>query len=969
MAILGSLLSTVLVAVVVERKEILRRQEILRAETAVQAALVTAQSLLCEAITKYPDSVSVWDERLPGLQTPGTALYIFERTDSGRSARVLVLPLVSGVREAREWGQNPFDSSLEFCDLNSLLPANWLGGTRQKEGRPISICAPWVRLGAQENTPLLARYAFILEDESFKLNLQEASLDSSSLLRSAKDISLKAILSQIPGVDAGTQAEELFLFRKRLGVFDDLGQIDSVLRLTPQQSDSLKFLCTIHSEALNLTRRGFPRVNVNKLFHQTSSSKEIRRQLDDFISAVQRESPHFGQRFYRSSGAPPNATSVVSKEHENIYLNKLAANIRDFLLPGVNPTRVLNAKDYPILLPDSEAYAPPRSHGVQPNPLVAIGKKRIPYLQEYVLAARLVRMEPSEKDNRTPAGAKFEMTLDHFLEFWNMSDKPIRVEDLGPGARLILRNQPPWDLDDKTSKGWGIPEPSERDLEIPLANFRSFKSEPLVFLPGRATVLTTYPNPPPASLFLQGARFFTASGFDQEKRSFSGVTYRIQDGKKTGFYEVGTKLRYAGNADHETECLLVNDQGWIDGFGYLPILTSIAIRDNNGQLENGIRWYIRSSGLMGESEGKLDQTGDPRTLNEQLALGEKNSVGGKNVAMNDLINLSRSSLPHTRFLQNAGIKNFPGKSSLGSVDSPFIELHKWLDPVFSESEPEKFTPAVFVEGPLKTIAELGHVFDPIRNSIPQIQRDRGGGRTLRIGQPEFFSLNEGRGVWDRDPLSQSREWTAWRLCDIFSVTDKLRCPGAVNINGVLRAEGAILRALLHDFRWDRSGSRELGGYGLAEEDILRIIRHFQKRIRREKPYKNRGGPFFERGEISEIDLFQGVKAFPTTFVNQSKKGLAERNDRVREEIVRYLLEVITTRGSIFSAYCIGQAVRLTASGNYHIRATRRAKFTFRLIPLDEAGRRIGESEARFKIDNQGLMVPFRYEIEMLSREN
>ena len=953
------------IAIRVERRAILHRQEVLRAETAVQAALATAQSLLCETITQYPDSVSVWEERLPGLKTPGTALHIFQRFDANQPAHILVLPLISGIREARELGETPFDSPPELCDLNRLSPKNWMAPPGREA---VSICAPWIPLSPDKEAPLLARFAFMLEDESFKLNIQEASCDGSPILLAAKDISLQAILSQLPDVGHEMREEwarRLVALREQLGGFGDLGQSNLVLRLTPDQWERWKFLCTVHSESLNFTRRGFPRTNIHKLFVPTLSQKEIRKQLDRFISAVQRESPYFGQRFYRPMTSL-NHIHRISKRHEEIYLNKLAVNVRDFLLPGPNPTRVLNAENFPVLSStDTRILRPTKGFG--PNPIAAIGKKRIPYLQEYALAARLISMHPfSNFTAQSSEGAKFEMTLDHFLEFWNLSNEPIRVKDLGPGARLILRNQPSWDLNGRGLQGTGIPSSDERDIEIPLVSFKSLKGAPLVFQPGTATVLTTFPDELPVTLFPRGAQFFRTNEFPQWKRRFSGVTYRIQNGVKTGLYEVRTKLRNGGNADHETEYLLVNDHGWIDGFGYLPINQSIAMRENNGQKENDIFWYIRSSGLQGELN-QAHQIGDPRTLNEQLLLGEQNATAGKNAAMADALNLLHNPVPHTRFLQNVGIENFPGKGSLGTVRSAYINFKKWADPVFSENteqNTENFAPAVFPDTPLKTIADLGSVFDPIRGSLSQIERDRGGGKSLRIGQPEFHLSDQTPAVWDRDPLAPSREWTAWRLCDIFSVSDDRSLPGSVNINGVLRENGAVLKALLHDFRWSGNESR-----GLESEDIRLLVHHFQSRLLSKPPYQNRGGAFFERGEISEIDLFNSQDVFPKSLISKSWRGMKGRDDRVREEIIRYLLETITTRGSVFSAYCVGQALRMTASNKLLILVTRRAKFTFRLVPLDVNGKRMDKVFQPFTSNNEILSQPVRYGVELLTRED
>ncbi|PWU10873.1 MAG: hypothetical protein C5B47_01580 [Verrucomicrobia bacterium] len=976
MSFVGALLATAVTTFLYDQKLILRQQEFLRAEAAVQAAFAHAQAMLCTAIAQYPDSATVWEE-LPGVGMVGTVLHIFQRAQSHQPARILLLPLFSGVQQPLPIGDSLFDSLPQLCDLNQ--PDQWIFEV-DLEGKGVPISAPWVHLTPEKDAPLLARYAFLLEDESFKLNIQWASPQrSSGVLRNASDLSLQAILAQLPGVSPEIRekwTQELSILRDRLDGFKDLGQSNLVMNLEASHWDRWESLCTIFSEASNDTRHGLPRTNVNQLFSPTTSVDKIRQQLDQFLSTLRRESPHFGQRFYRLERASLNDVNAVQKKHEEIYLNKLAANIRDVLLPGPNPTRVLDQAGFPVLASHDTNPVRPAARDIGPNPLAAIGKKRVPYLQEYALAARLISIAPASRAEREPlTGAKFEMTLDHFLEFWNMSDKPIPVEALGPNARLILRNQPPWDLDGGGLKGFGIPPPHQRDLEIPLSNFRSFQNEPLVFQPGKATVLTTFPDLPPPDLFPHGAQFFTPLGLDPQRRTFSGVTYQTHRDSEVGksYYVVRTDLRCTGNADYETECLLVNDQGWIDGFGYLPILgNNIAMRENNGQEAQRARWHIRSSDLQGTKLGPA-QVGDPRTLNEQLLLGERNIAPSRNAALDDLRALQNS---YTRFLQTARADHFPGKrdkgSSFGLVRGSHVDFEEWGDPVYTEdprNNSGRYTPAVFPETPLKSIAELGHVFDPSRVSSFNIGRARGGGRSLRIGQPEFYPSGQQPGIWDRDPLSPSREWTAWRLCDIFSITDQPVLPGAVNINGVLRHQGALLKALLHDFRWSQRATAELRGRPLQEQDIELIVDHFQRRLSSKPPYETRGGAFFERGEISEIDLFQSDGVFPITFANHARVGLKKRNDTVREEIVRYLMEAITTRGRVFSVYCLGQAIRLKGPNKLQILATRKAKFTFRLVPLDENGNRRPQPQHPLDTYNKEIKPPDRYGAELLARED
>jgi len=57
-------------------------------------------------------------------------------------------------------------------------------------------------------------------------------------------------------------------------------------------------------------------------------------------------------------------------------------------------------------------------------------------------------------------------------------------------------------------------------------------------------------------------------------------------------------------------------------------------------------------------------------------------------------------------------------------------------------------------------------------------------------------------------------------------------------------------------------------------------------------------------------------------------------DRGREEVLRRSLEMLTTRGSIFTAYTIGQTLQVTPSGT-NVGSTCRLKRTFEIIPQFE----------------------------------
>jgi hypothetical protein len=81
--------------------------------------------------------------------------------------------------------------------------------------------------------------------------------------------------------------------------------------------------------------------------------------------------------------------------------------------------------------------------------------------------------------------------------------------------------------------------------------------------------------------------------------------------------------------------------------------------------------------------------------------------------------------------------------------------------------------------------------------------------------------------------------------------------------------------------------------------------------------------FWERGEISELPIFN-TGIIPTQMSNKFDRG--------REELVRRSIEMITTRGSVFTVYSIGQTLQGT-----NVTGTARMKQTFQIEPQFAGG--------------------------------
>ncbi|MGF1656406.1 MAG: hypothetical protein ACFCU3_05435, partial [Verrucomicrobiales bacterium] len=156
------------------------------------------------------------------------------------------------------------------------------------------------------------------------------------------------------------------------------------------------------------------------------------------------------------------------------------------------------------------------------------------------------------------------------------------------------------------------------------------------------------------------------------------------------------------------------------------------------------------------------------------------------------------------------------------------------------------------------------------------------------------------------------------------------------------------------------------GLELNDAAISLFVDHVLDRLRARGSYPtNRGGgPFYERGELSELHLFHTNTNFPLPNVNMNLQL-----DRSREEIVKRLIEMICTRGNTFTVYCVGQAVRELADGSIEPQGLQSTRVTFRLIP--DYGGAPGPSPSQFEEllgagDREArFSLPVRFQIEVI----
>ncbi len=914
------------------------------AEFAAQAGVDLCIATLKAQFEAHPDSATVWEELLDDQKNVLTGATVFYyRTPADPDNPLHRLPLISGAKASTASEQDElaklYEDPNNSVDLNRARYPNdatgWIGSP-PKGLRAIRV--PWVEMKSPDNPEkVIARYAFYAEDESFKLDVNTMGIAprAQGIGDTPDQIPLQGLLQSIldsetlNNIAGGIHNMRSQFPQKRLPDLQALNQIPlGSLRL----GEAVKFNATLHSATLNLSRSGAKRVNINSLVQSSVNPTVVRGQLDTIIAAIRHEAPGFGQRFY--PGMDEESISKETRtEHEAIYLQKIAANIRDYIAPDSQPTIVnsngtvaLGLKPQRGIEPNAVPVVGEHHGGV--NPVIAVGKKNVPFLQEFACRITLKDFTPN-KGGASIKQAEYEFYLDYYFEFWNLTTRNISVAngDLGPNPFLRVYDQAAFDTDSRVApKTYGTPGiPEGRPFEIPLPSN-------IVFPAGKVTVLTTDSDPSP--LLVQNAENLFILTEPVTPPATPSRWYRGNTKYKTSNNEFRINIipRNTATTDHATKMLLGNDNGIIESACALPLvrgtnsgLFAFQIHNDDKDTDDDMidgkyRGYylIRGGSLHGNVVYTYPGnpiTGDPRTNNEQLYLciynpGPESSPSNREQTRYYVSGLDNRS-------KTSGNTYVPAQSTIGLQNSNFVDFTKWPDR-FKPSPDHVDTPMYIANAPMKSIGELGHIFDPTRKLGPSgnILYSRGGGRTFTIGQPDP--------LWDQESFSASRERTAWRLTDIFSTTDDIRLPGRINLNGALRDGGAALKAALYGFEFTSGDDADprLKGRMLSSTAIDKLVDNLCTRLLKTPTL----GPLAERGELSELLNFH-PNADP---VDENADNLY---DRGREELFRRLVELIATRGSVFSVYAIGQSIAHAPSGKKNVTATARIKITFELIPV------------------------------------
>ncbi len=806
--------------------------------------------------------------------------------------------------------------------------------------------------------PVVARYAFWIEDETSKLDYSvsgnssgggsfQRSIDSNT----PDDLDLGAIpltsLSPLdyPNADANSINSDLVNFQNaNYAAFEDprvLNQASNAFPASPEDiADSVKFHATAFSLSNDLSMTGRRRANLNAIVTNTTDPDEIAADINDIAYVITGQHvmllspdggtgahpsldnsthngifldqpeildqndpnfyaplPEFGERFY--SG---NASGINQSLKRDIYLKKIAANIRDYIDTNSQPTFIDPTGTVPG--PARPAFAPSIT---QPKPQ-AIGKEAVPYLQEHAWRGYIIPGSWSALGSQSSAVITADLRFDHYFELYNPTTKDYTA---ATGTFIKIYNQPRW------LGGTAFPDLIPGDFEIDISG---------VNVPaGDVRVITTNDTGQhPPGLLRDISKLVARTASPTSSILIPGAQTNEKISNVTGFQLSG---RSSSITDYQTEFLLGSNQGIIDYFPAISVSLSSSspwnITSRGSNLYSQTR-FVYSSSLRGND--RPSRTGDARSLSEQLLWKDYQSGGNGD---------------QSRFYGNiqghgdSSSPNIPDTSTFGWARTQYVAPSNWPDYHVSLNDTAVTAPAAFRDSVLVSIGELGQIYDPSRRISTEngsdISHARGGGRSLKIGQQDDVVASTRFGT-----TGGTTEWfnAAWRLCDLFSAenaADPVSSPssrGRININGALRDNGVAIRAALREFVFLQApdGDAARAGRAITDQELDDLVDEIIA-------YLETNGPMLERGELSQLEFFAGAGSDQRAGGQRGSTSI----DRGREEIFRRVVELITTRSFSFSIYSLAEAVRQFPNGDLRMEARSAKRTVIHLVPETDDG--------------------------------
>ncbi len=251
--------------------------------------------------------------------------------------------------------------------------------------------------------------------------------------------------------------------------------------------------------------------------------------------------------------------------------------------------------------------------------------------------------------------------------------------------------------------------------------------------------------------------------------------------------------------------------------------------------------------------------------------------------------------------------------ALGSHPSGIDQTPSEVASAYDGANDAAAAPAVLASTSMQSIGELGHIFDPAQaadnlsapdSSEPPVNNKiSGGGRTLRIGQPEFRS-----GTTDNWNTNGRR---AVELLDLFTVNgtnaSSMEYPAAVGRINPNTAAPEVLAAVL-------SGIQVTSDMGMPEASLNNVA-GIAANIISNRPYSRLSDLYKAIESFSDSENY--VPTFGVT-VGGGTTNLAAA-DRVREEAFGKLVQHLAIQSRTYRIFAVGESY--DAGGRPRGRAT------------------------------------------------
>lgn len=876
LALLSLLLVSLLHSVRIERATVAAGAAEVQARLAAESGLGAASCLLMRLTSNRPAYlIGLADDDPSDEIGPGTVIGATNLNSPAQMAPLfscnpnLLTPfpklpedlLVTLLRERAS--TNP----AKTVDLNAPLPGAYPGESPASSGGLIApqgrYPALWQRLH-DSNGLVIARYAFVLLDESSRLN---------PLLHRGKPRNDPVDWDKGPGdlpMTNGTsilftegEAEALHDVAEHLpheGCFESaFGSKEAFLAkrslLTRDPCRSPELI------PASLPEGGFPKYNLNDLATNPAWGATPYDRATNIAAIIGRNLPRFKER----------DPSLRSKQGD-LYLKRLACSIVDYISAEPGPTGP----------PDGEPS----------------GRDLTPYVTQIAERCTLKSL--------TPTNVTIESRF--FVELWNPHTVPI------PGGipGLLIGNRARVDFG--TAISFPFANYDQKAAQLPALRPNEFTV--VAFFPEDQTWTSPHPatNPPRWTNGPVG----NADGLNQQYFEFrwNGRLVDMSRRPPLSPENVSGGLSHLGQTlgDTTPRWQILTIPTWSSDPDELP-------EESEEALQPGCYRFVGDprSGFLTGYKWSVATNYPAKTLWKGISPA---GILGRGFVMDPMNTWTR----RDRIPVNPVTGNPPasGDQTPEQIASPY---RPDIDGITA--------PFVIRKGPMRSLGELGNIFDPAQADdmgqaplagSPKSRFCSGGGRTLRVGQPEFLATDPAFN-WDT-PGKRAVE-----LLDLFTLAEEGRqppgkayhcregSPGRINVN---TAPHAVLTALFSgitvasDRRFTNCVIPSSSAGDLATE------------VEKHRPYNR----------LSDLGVIAAKLADSSSYlpplsrnVPGSSPPLADVFDRAREEAFGKFIGHCSVRTRVFRAVILGEA--LDRSGKTSARAL--IECLVKLTP-DENGR-------------------------------